>query len=254
MTEEIWQALPHDGETIVTASWPDPVEIPADPASVILHDAVVRLVSKVRNLRAHARLLPSAPVVISVAGQMPGELASVARIYIRGEVVFASTEQKAESEDFRSIDEAMRVAAMLDRAEILAVQEDSTLRDALERQLARYKMLWQQNKVSGQGFALKAKPEVKERELARLEEMRAQVSHAVRRYLDLGTVNSVGAGSDPVPRIEGTEIITELGGQTLAGVDMRITLVQFSVSRLPVSVGLAGAQNGGEIHCAPEAS
>ena len=30
VTEEIWQALPHDGKTIVTASWPDPEEIPVD--------------------------------------------------------------------------------------------------------------------------------------------------------------------------------------------------------------------------------
>ena len=29
ISEEIWQALPHDGATIVTASWPDPAEIPS---------------------------------------------------------------------------------------------------------------------------------------------------------------------------------------------------------------------------------
>ena len=31
VTEEIWLALPHDGATIVTASWPDVAEIPAFP-------------------------------------------------------------------------------------------------------------------------------------------------------------------------------------------------------------------------------
>ena len=29
VSEEIWLALPHDGPTIVTATWPDPLEIPA---------------------------------------------------------------------------------------------------------------------------------------------------------------------------------------------------------------------------------
>ncbi len=28
ITEEVWLALPHDGETIVTANWPDPLEVP----------------------------------------------------------------------------------------------------------------------------------------------------------------------------------------------------------------------------------
>ncbi len=31
VTEEIWLTLPHDGATIVTASWPDVAEIPAFP-------------------------------------------------------------------------------------------------------------------------------------------------------------------------------------------------------------------------------
>ena len=29
ISEEVWLALPHDGETIVTANWPDPLEVPA---------------------------------------------------------------------------------------------------------------------------------------------------------------------------------------------------------------------------------
>ena len=29
ITEEVWLALPHDGQTIVTATWPDPLEVPA---------------------------------------------------------------------------------------------------------------------------------------------------------------------------------------------------------------------------------
>src|SRR5579872_735232 len=51
VTEEIWQALPHDGYTIVTASWPDPSEIPSYTDAAARYDTLRTTVDRLRNAR-----------------------------------------------------------------------------------------------------------------------------------------------------------------------------------------------------------
>ena len=52
VTEEIWLTLPHDGATIVTASWPDVAEMPAFAAEAETFRAVIEKVEQLRNARA----------------------------------------------------------------------------------------------------------------------------------------------------------------------------------------------------------
>ena len=59
VTEEIWQALPHDGKTIVTAMWPDPDEIVVDVAEAARYERVRTAVGKVRDFRAELNSLPT---------------------------------------------------------------------------------------------------------------------------------------------------------------------------------------------------
>jgi valyl-tRNA synthetase len=66
VTEEIWQALPHDGKTIVTASWPDPEEIPSDPVAAARYETLMNVVAKVRDLRAELGLPPREKLTIDV--------------------------------------------------------------------------------------------------------------------------------------------------------------------------------------------
>jgi valyl-tRNA synthetase len=58
VTEEIWLALPHDGATIVTASWPDVAEIPAFPAEAELFRSVIEKVEQLRNARSEWGIAP----------------------------------------------------------------------------------------------------------------------------------------------------------------------------------------------------
>ncbi|MGH7327617.1 MAG: valine--tRNA ligase, partial [Polyangiaceae bacterium] len=51
VTEEIWQALPHDGATIVTASWPDAGEIPVDAQAAEMYETLRTTVERLRNAR-----------------------------------------------------------------------------------------------------------------------------------------------------------------------------------------------------------
>jgi valyl-tRNA synthetase len=67
VTEEIWQALPHDGKTIVTASWPDPEEIPVDAQEAAArYEALKTVVGKVRDVRAELGLAPREKMTIDV--------------------------------------------------------------------------------------------------------------------------------------------------------------------------------------------
>jgi valyl-tRNA synthetase len=58
ITEEIWLALPHDGQTIMTASWPDPLEVPVDREATARFDAVRDCVERLRNQRAEFGIAP----------------------------------------------------------------------------------------------------------------------------------------------------------------------------------------------------
>ena len=69
VTEEIWQALPHDGELLATADWPRAkkawFDAEAEREVALLQDLVVA----VRNLRAENNLPPGKRVPITVRGR-----------------------------------------------------------------------------------------------------------------------------------------------------------------------------------------
>lgn len=76
MTEELWHALPHDGDWLATAAWPDPTEGRADPPAELEMDVILEAVRLLRNLRADEHVPADAlpPAWIRPAG---GEVASL---------------------------------------------------------------------------------------------------------------------------------------------------------------------------------
>ena len=52
LTEEIWQKLPHEGESIMTAHWPEGHEGDLNAAAERAMTAVMEVIKTVRNLRA----------------------------------------------------------------------------------------------------------------------------------------------------------------------------------------------------------
>jgi valyl-tRNA synthetase len=51
VTEELWQALPHDGELLALAPWPSPMEAPTDAPAVAEMEIVLDAIRALRNLR-----------------------------------------------------------------------------------------------------------------------------------------------------------------------------------------------------------
>jgi valyl-tRNA synthetase len=73
ISEEVWLALPHDGETIVTANWPDPLEIPAFEDAARDFELLQHSIERIRNLRADIGLHPRNRVVLDVPANVPDE-------------------------------------------------------------------------------------------------------------------------------------------------------------------------------------
>ena len=87
ITEEIWQALPHDGKTIVTASWPDPAEIPVDPLAAERYETLKTVVGKVRDLRAQLGLAPREKMTIDVSPELDTDARSLLALLAHATIV-----------------------------------------------------------------------------------------------------------------------------------------------------------------------
>jgi valyl-tRNA synthetase len=81
ISEEIWLALPHDGPTIVTSAWPDPLEIPAFETEAQSFETLKRTVERVRNMRAELGLPPRERVVLEVPANVPEEMTELLALF-----------------------------------------------------------------------------------------------------------------------------------------------------------------------------
>jgi valyl-tRNA synthetase len=66
ITEEIWQSLPHRGESIVIAPWPQRTDAPLDEEAEDAMTTIMAVVRAIRSIRADLGLPPSAPLAPSL--------------------------------------------------------------------------------------------------------------------------------------------------------------------------------------------
>jgi valyl-tRNA synthetase len=67
ITEELWQRLPHEGESISVASFPVADSRRHDPEAESRMTRLIALITRVRNIRAEMNIPPSAAVTVHVA-------------------------------------------------------------------------------------------------------------------------------------------------------------------------------------------
>ncbi len=87
VTEELWHALPHDGDLLATARWTPADEAPADPEAEVAMESVLETIRLLRNLRAEEQVPSSAtppawvrPAGPEIADVLAREQATVARL------------------------------------------------------------------------------------------------------------------------------------------------------------------------------
>ena len=84
ITEEIWQCLPHEGDTIMTAAWPQYDEALVDDAAEESMLAIMEIIKAVRNMRAEVNVAPGRKVpAILLASDELKPVVSENEAYIR---------------------------------------------------------------------------------------------------------------------------------------------------------------------------
>ncbi|MBR3691602.1 MAG: valine--tRNA ligase [Clostridia bacterium] len=66
ITEEIWQALPHEGESIMICEWPDAAKMPAYPEEEAAIAKIMAAIRAVRNRRAEMNVPPSRKAALTI--------------------------------------------------------------------------------------------------------------------------------------------------------------------------------------------
>jgi valyl-tRNA synthetase len=91
LTEELWHAVPHDGELLASAAWPGAAEAAADPVAELEMDTILEAVRLLRNLRADehvplasvppAWIRPAGPAVAALLAREQGTVERLARVH-----------------------------------------------------------------------------------------------------------------------------------------------------------------------------
>ena len=72
ITEEIWQCLPHEGDSIMVAAWPESDEQLFDAEAEAAMNAIMEAIKAIRNMRAEVNVAPGkkVPAILLVADEL----------------------------------------------------------------------------------------------------------------------------------------------------------------------------------------
>ena len=190
VSEEIWQALPHDGECLATAAWPKAKKAWFDADAEREVSFLREIVVAVRNLRAEAGLAPGKRVPVSVRGT-PAQLELVERL--SGQIApLARIDQLTVARDGSR--PAVAASAVVQGAEVFLPLEGLVDLDEERARLTREadKLLQDlegvKKKLRNQDFLTKARPEIVEREKVRLAQLEETLEKLQRAQASLRTV------------------------------------------------------------------
>ncbi|SFE70301.1 valine--tRNA ligase [Alteribacillus iranensis] len=167
ITEEIWQHLPHKGESITVAPWPEVKKEMIDSAAVEDMELLKNVIRTVRNTRAEMNVAPSKPIDLQIkaANQQVLQQLERGRDYIERfcnpEQLHVDTDieapEKSVSQVVTGAELYMPLAGLIDIDEEIARLEKE--KEKLDKEVTRV-----QKKLSNEGFLKKAPEQVVEEE------------------------------------------------------------------------------------------
>jgi valyl-tRNA synthetase len=170
ISEEVWLAIPHDGKTIMTATWPDPLEVPNDLNAAAAFEAIQHAAERLRNLRAEMGLQPREPLTLETPSNVPDAAAALLAHFTGGTI-----ERSPAAGD--TLDEAL--------AGVRARAPRELLEARYEKELARLagEVERLERKLANESFVAKAAPDVVAKERAKLDGYRSE-QNGVRSALE----------------------------------------------------------------------
>ncbi|MDQ6826404.1 MAG: valine--tRNA ligase [Candidatus Eremiobacteraeota bacterium] len=163
ITEEVWLALPHDGLSIMTASWPDALEIPSFERESAQFEALRRAVERIRNVRAEMSMAPKAVLPIRVPQAVPPDVTNLLALYTHGTPLGCDG-------TYDTVEDALDVV----RAE--APRELMLQRYSVREEEVRNEIQRAEKKLSNRGFVERAAPETVAKERAKLQNYRNELT------------------------------------------------------------------------------
>ena len=158
ITEEIWQALPHDGETIMLAAWPDAEAMPDYPAEAEIMRLNMDAVRAIRNIRAEMNVQPGKKVELIFATDTAADGLEQGEMYIKAlagaenmSIMSACSDkpEQAAAAHIRGVDIYLPLKGLIDLdKEIARLNKEIANMDKEIKRL--------ESKLSNQGFLAKA--------------------------------------------------------------------------------------------------
>ncbi len=172
ISEEVWLALPHDGETIVTANWPDPLEVRAFADDARGFQALQRTVERVRNARAEIGLHPRDRVILDVPANVSEEMSELLAL-------LATVEIERGAPAGNGTEEALAATAVRAPRELLA-QRYRKEAERLRSEINRGERI-----LESEAFVAKALPSVVAKEREKLEGYRGELARVEAALVEL---------------------------------------------------------------------
>ena len=190
VTEELWQAIPHDGETLAQAAWPKSkkswIDANAEREVAFLQGVVVA----VRNLRVESKISPAKLVPVVVRGdaaqldlleKLESQLKPLARIETLTFARDGSRPRVAASAVVQGAEVFLPLDGLIDLHE-----ERARLAREAEKLLTDLEGV--KKKLRNQDFLRKAKPEVVAKENERLAQLEETLDKLKRAQASLSSV------------------------------------------------------------------
>lgn len=162
ISEEVWLTLPHDGDTIVTSSWPDALELPFDAADASRMEAIKLVVVEVRNRRAELGIAPRETLAVTLARDA----------FSDEEVRLIEHLSAAKAEISSALPPGVRFAVAMEERHL----ENERRRLDRERERLRAEVARGESKLRNRQFVEHAKPDVVAKEREKLEQYRSELA------------------------------------------------------------------------------
>jgi valyl-tRNA synthetase len=190
VTEELWQALPHDGDTLATAAWPKAKRAWFDAAAEAEIGFLQGIVVAVRNLRVESKIAPAKPVPVVVRGDraqldLLKRLESQVKPLARIETLTLSRDGARPPVAASAVVQGAEVFLPLDGLVDLAEERARLAREA-QKLLTDLELV--KKKLRNQDFLRKAKPEIVNRENERLVQLEETLDKLKRAQQSLSSV------------------------------------------------------------------
>jgi valyl-tRNA synthetase len=187
VTEEIWQHLPHEGQTLMLAQWPQPDSKWRDPEAEEKMAVLMDMVRGIRNIRAEYNVDPGRQITAVIApASYRGEIEQYDYLFARLCNVTQTTllDNTHEAPDESASVVVNEITVYLPLAGLVDVEAEcqrlAKEQDKISQQLQR-----SQNMLNNEQFVSRAKPEVVERERKSLLDLQASLSQIEERIAQL---------------------------------------------------------------------